>query len=99
MKVGEFYPLFMHNDLTDEANRILSDRRAKRAARAAQDKRIADAQAATRRIVALGACPDCGRGLRQNLSITGWWQCEQLGATTHRKYPTLPPCTWQGFTE
>ena len=68
-------------------------------AQVAQNERIAAAQAETRRIVATGVCPECGGGLRRNLSLTGWWQCEQLGAENFRKDPTKPSCRWQGFTE
>ncbi len=55
--------------------------------------------AAVKAVVALGRCPDCGRGLRRNTSMTGWWQCEQNGAEQFRKFPTEPPCSWQGFTQ
>lgn len=61
--------------------------------------RIEAAQAETRAVVATGKCPTCSAGLRQNLSITGWWQCEQLGAEGFRKDATKPSCSWQGFTE
>jgi len=50
-------------------------------------------------IVASGHCPQCGSGLRHNLSIAGWWQCEQYGADSHRARPDEPQCSWQGFTE
>lgn len=50
-------------------------------------------------IVATGKCPTCGAKLRRNLSLTGWWQCEQLGADTHRADATKPSCDWQGFTK
>lgn len=55
--------------------------------------------AENRAVVAKGRCPTCGRGLRRNLSMKGWWQCEQLGAEAFRKEPNQPPCNWQGFTE
>lgn len=61
--------------------------------------RIAMAHAATRAIVATGKCPDCGAPLRCNLSLTGWWQCSQLGAEGFRADSSKPPCGWQGFTE
>ena len=61
--------------------------------------RIAAQQAETRAVVATGVCPVCGRKLRRNLSLTGWWQCSQLGAETHRADPSQPSCNWQGFTE
>lgn len=49
-------------------------------------------------IVQTGKCPDCGRGLKRNLSMAGWYQCEQLGAEGFRKDASLPSCSWQGFT-
>mgnify|MGYP001612573920 FL=1 len=63
--------------------------------KAKRDASLAEA----RRIVATGKCPTCGRPLRRNLSMTGWWQCEQLGAETHRADPLLPSCNFQTFTE
>ena len=60
--------------------------------------RMAELHAKNSAIVATGKCPDCGAGLRRNLSMTGWWQCEQLGAETFRKDPTKPPCSFQCFT-
>ena len=61
--------------------------------------RIAAQRAETRRVVLSGKCPLCGSGLRRNLSLTGWWQCDQLGAPGFRKRADLPSCDWQGFTE
>jgi|GEM_PF-1369422 len=58
------------------------------------ERRYAEARA----IVAIGVCPDCGAKIKQNLSITGWYQCEQYGAVTHRKNPNKPSCGWQTFT-
>ena len=55
--------------------------------------------AAARSIVATGKCPDCGGNLRRNLSLTGWWQCEQLGAVGFRKDADRPSCSFQTFTE
>lgn len=75
------------------------ERAARKAVRAEVAARIAVAKAATRAIVQTGRCPQCGRGLRRNSSLAGWWQCEQLGAETHRADSTQPPCSWQGFTE
>lgn len=80
--------------MTERAQRMA----AKRAERAASAARIAAAQAETRRVVESGKCPTCGSGLKRNLSISGWWQCEQLGAETHRARPQEPSCSWQGFT-
>lgn len=66
---------------------------------AAANKRIAEEQAATRAVVAKGVCPVCGAAVRRNLSITGWYQCEQLGAEGFRKDASKPSCSWQGFTQ
>ena len=74
-------------------------KRAKTTERAASEARIQKAQADTRAIVAAGKCPICGARIRRNLSIAGWYQCEQLGAEGFRKDPTKPSCSWQGFTE
>lgn len=43
-------------------------------------------------------CPTCGRGVKVNLALTGWVQCEQYGNEQFRKDPTKPSCSWQGFT-
>ena len=67
-------------------------------ARKAQQERIAQAQAETQAVVNTGVCPHCGSALRRNMSIAGWWQCEQLGAETHRKRPQDAAGNWQGFT-
>lgn len=61
--------------------------------------RMAKARAETLRIVESGVCPYCGAGLRRNLALTGWWQCEQFGAVGFRKHAELPQCSWQGFTD
>lgn len=61
--------------------------------------RIEKAQAETRAIVATGKCPHCGSGIRRNMAMTGWYQCEQYGAEGFRKDSTKPACSWQGFTE
>lgn len=75
-----------------------AERAARKAEREASAARIAAAHEATRQVVASGQCPQCGSTLRQNLSLTGWWQCEQLGAEQFRARPQDPPCSWQGFT-
>lgn len=67
--------------------------------RAEQMARMNAAREAVRAIVATGKCPDCGRALRRNLSISGWWQCSQLGAVGFRVDASAPSCNWQGFTE
>ena len=74
------------------------ERAAKKAAREASKARIAQAQAETRAVVESGACPICAQGLRRNLSLTGWWQCEGYGAPGFRKAGSKE-CGWQGFTE
>jgi hypothetical protein len=67
-----------------------------RACYAAKMARIhAEAQA----VVATGRCPLCGSGLRRNLSLTGWVQCEQVGAVGFRKDAARPACGFQVFTE
>lgn len=63
----------------------------------ASAERIAKAQEEMRAHVARGTCPDCGGKLKINSSLTGWWQCEQLGAEAFRKDPTHPSCGFQGF--
>lgn len=65
----------------------------------AQRNRIEAAQADARRIVQYGKCPECGRPLRRNSWIEGWWQCSQLGSETFRADPAAPPCHFQCFTE
>lgn len=70
-----------------------------RAERKASDARIAQARAETAAVVSTGKCPHCGSALRRNMSLQGWWQCEQFGAVTHRARPADPDCSWQGFTE
>lgn len=75
------------------------ERGLKRAARAEEKARHAACVAAIKAVVIAGACPKCGRPLRRNLALAGWWQCEQLGAEGWRKDPTCPSCDWQGFTE
>ena len=64
----------------------------------ASKARIEAAQAQTREVVSAGVCPQCGSKLVRNLALTGWWQCEQYGAETHRARAADPACSWQGFT-
>jgi hypothetical protein len=52
-----------------------------------------------RAILANGSCPKCGSALRRNLSISGWWQCEQLGAENFRARPSEPSCSFQMIIE
>ena len=76
----------------------LTTRQTRQAERKAQAERIAAAQTETLRVVLSGSCPSCGSGLRRNLALAGWWQCEQYGAESFRKDATKPACSWQGFT-
>ena len=61
--------------------------------------RLEAIQAGIRAIVAGGKCPDCGSALRRNLSLAGWYQCEQYGAENFRARSSDAACGWQGFTE
>lgn len=64
-----------------------------------QAEKMRAAYAAARAIVQAGKCPDCGRAIKRNTSLAGWWQCEQFGASIFRKDPQQPACPWQTFTE
>lgn len=75
-----------------------SSRRELTASRAAAAARIEAAHAETLLVVKSGVCPICGAGLYRNLSISGWWQCRQLGAVGFREDASKPSCSWQGFT-
>lgn len=55
--------------------------------------------AANRAIVATGKCPKCGKPLRRNLALAGWYQCSQLGAEGFRADASLPSCSFDCFTE
>jgi ribosomal protein L37AE/L43A len=68
-------------------------------ARKAQQARIDAAIAEARTVVATGKCPCCGRSLKRNLAIAGWWQCSQFGAVGFRADATQPSCDFQTFTE
>ena len=70
-----------------------------RAERIAHKARMDELHAKARAIVASNACPQCGRGLRRNLALSGWWQCEQFGAPQFRRDPIQPACSFQTFTE
>lgn len=67
--------------------------------RAAHKDRLTKIHADVTAVVRTGKCPSCGAGLRRNISITGWWQCAQVGAEGFRADSTKPSCSWQGFTE
>lgn len=73
-----------------------------RAARKAEQQRTADRLKAIYdeniRIVTEGRCPECGDALKRNLSMTGWYQCVQLGAEGFRKDASRPSCRFQCFT-
>ena len=71
----------------------------KRAANKAAIERMQASIAATKAIVATGKCPTCGRPLKRNNALAGWWQCSQKGAEGFRADPSQPSCDWQGFTE
>jgi len=62
-------------------------------------ERIEAAQMKARAIVETGKCPYCGRPLRRNLALAGWWQCSQFGAEDFRADPGAPSCDFQCFTE
>ena len=62
------------------------------------NERIAKAQAETQAVVDKGFCPICGAKVKRNLSLHGWFQCEQLGAVGFRKDAEKESCSWQGFT-
>lgn len=73
------------------------ERAERRNARKAQEARIAAAKAKAVAVVKGGVCPDCGRPLRRNLSLTGWYQCSQLGAVGFRADASKPSCDFQCF--
>ena len=60
-------------------------------------EREAKRNAENRAILATGVCPKCGGKLKRNLSIFGWWQCEQLGAVGFRARPDQPSCSFEFF--
>ena len=66
---------------------------------AASLNRMEAQREATKAAIVKGRCPCCGSGLRRNLALSGWWQCEQYGAEGFRKDSSRPACNWQGFTE
>ncbi len=78
-------------------NNATTARAQKMADRKRSDARIAEAQTAARLVVATGKCPRCGSKLRRNLSVTGWWQCEQVGAVGFRARAADAPCSWDGM--
>lgn len=61
------------------------------------DERDAARKVESQRVWTLGVCPKCGAKLKRNLALTGWIQCEQYGADTHRANPSKPACSYQAF--
>lgn len=57
--------------------------------------RLRDARAHVKR----GTCPDCGCKLRRNNSMTGWFQCNALGAVGFQTGDGIgkPACNFQFF--
>lgn len=78
---------------------MLTARQARRQEVAAQNARMEAARLEAQKIVATGKCPCCGRGLKRNWSMAGWWQCVQFGAVGFRQDASQPSCTFQTFTE
>ena len=70
----------------------------KRQDRKASQARIEAARHEAGAAWAINTCPDCGQGLHQNLSLSGWVQCDGFGAERFRKAGATR-CYWQGFTE
>jgi ribosomal protein L37AE/L43A len=85
-----------HSDMTNNKDQQEA-RRAKREAREAAQKRLTAALSEARDVVATGVCPTCGRPLRRNLALLGWWQCSQFGADGFRADSTQPSCDFQTF--
>lgn len=61
-----------------------------------QAARMALVYAENERIVAGGKCPHCGSGLKRNLALSGWWQCEQYGSDGFRARNQDPQCPKSG---
>jgi len=68
-------------------------------ARRAQQARMQAPIDAVKAAVATGKCPDCGRAIKRNNALAGWYQCTQFGAEGFRADASQPACNWQGFTE
>lgn len=51
-----------------------------------------------RAVLTANRCPQCGAGIRRNLALTGWIQCEQYGSEGFRKDSAKPACSYQAFT-
>lgn len=67
--------------------------------KAEREARIAQSKAIAQKALQENKCPECMEGVRRNLALTGWVQCEQYGAEQFRKNPSQPACNWQGFTQ
>lgn len=76
-----------------------TQRAERKAERAAHVNRMNALRAEAQKIVNTGVCPTCGGKLKRNLSLAGWWQCEQLGAVNFRKDASKLSCDFQTFTE
>lgn len=72
--------------------------RTTKAEKIAAKNRMEAIRAEAVRVVQSGKCPTCGAGLRRNLALSGWYQCEQYGAEGFRKDSAKPSCSFQCFT-
>ena len=68
-----------------------------KAEKLAYRQHIDEIHAKNRVILATGICPKCGHALLRNLALTGWIQCEQLGAPSFRYDSSKPSCDTQFF--
>jgi hypothetical protein len=75
-----------------------AERKAQRETAAREQARRDAIRAGAVAVVSSGKCPKCGGGLRRNLALTGWYQCEQYGTEGFRKDDTRPACSFQCFT-
>lgn len=80
------------------ARMTTTERAERKAERTRIAERIRASEAEAARVVASGVCPTCGCGLRRNLAMGGWWQCQQYGAEGFRKDSSKPSCSFQCFT-
>jgi hypothetical protein len=77
--------------------------KAERAAKAAERKASAERRIQSlirnKAILVGRVCPVCGCGLRRNMSMTGWWQCNALGAVGFQTGDGIgkTPCHFQFF--
>ena len=69
-----------------------------RAARTAQQERLASAYRQAADALAANTCPQCAAGVHLNLALTGWVQCDRSGSGHFRRDMTGAGCQWQGFT-